>query len=386
MPEFSYDREPVYLADAEPHLPEPFRAAADLRARVVLHVLFADSLVLGDSQSLNNPYLRHLLTTDAIRPRDLAALLRDGYLRVARRSSVPSFLDIRNNHAERGVDHVPSPEYAEWLDEITNDHLVRYDGTEVTARFKSGLCTLLEREAEGCDGLQHAVLRQARDWVQAQDNLLYKGVRDWQNAYPDRSTAVLLALRIVEECTSSAYRSALPSALNAAVADRRSVLGVGLHDRTGIAELRLPATLLSVSALSEVPVEVIQETLLLQSRQTALRELARIRHERTSGSGLLEAVTDFTETFHELAVQHASPTAQAALRWHDAKLRMTLTMSDKDGGYGASFDVISPQDVLLPGFFELFSQSLPIATDEAARPKDDLDADAISRAITLTPV
>ena len=57
MLELSYDREPVYLADAEPHLPEPFRAAADLRARVILHVLFADALVLGDSQSLNNPFL-----------------------------------------------------------------------------------------------------------------------------------------------------------------------------------------------------------------------------------------------------------------------------------------------------------------------------------------
>jgi hypothetical protein len=47
IPDLSHDREPVYLADAEPHLPEPFRAAADLRARVVLHALFADSLILG---------------------------------------------------------------------------------------------------------------------------------------------------------------------------------------------------------------------------------------------------------------------------------------------------------------------------------------------------
>lgn len=386
MRELSYDREPVYLADAEPHLPEPFRAAADLRARVILHVLFADALVLGDSQSLNNPYLRQLLTTEAGQPRDLAALVKDGHLRVARRSNVPSFLTIRNDHAEREVDNVPSPEYAEWLDEITGDHLIRYDGAEVTARFKSGLCGLLEKRASRSDGLQRTVLRQAYDWVQEQDVLFYKGIRDWQDAYPDRTTAALLALRMIEESASEAYRSALPNTLSAAVADRRSVLRLGLQDRTGFDELRLPASLLSVSALSEVPIEVIQETLLLQSRRVALRELARIRHEGSAGSGLLGAVTDFAETFHELASRSATRTGRSAMQWHDAKLRVALTVSERDGAHGAAFEVISAEEASVPGFFELFSQSLPIATDGATQPKEDPAADAISRAIALAGV
>jgi histone H3/H4 len=383
MPELSHDRESVYLADAEPHLPEPFRAAADLRARVILHVLFADALVLGDSQSLNNPYLRQLLTTEAGRPHDLAALIKDGHLRIARRSNVPSFLTIRNDHAEREVDNVPSPGYAAWLDDITGDHLIRYDGAEVAARFKSGFCDLLETQASGTDGLQRAVLRQAHDWVQEQDHLLYKGIRDWKNAYPDRTTAALLALRKVEENASRAYREALPSTLNTAVADRRSMLRVGRQARAGLAELQLPAALLSVSALSEVPIEVIQETLLLPSRRVALRELARIRHEDSAGQGLQEAVTHFAETFHELALQSASPAARSAVEWHDAKLRVALTMSERDGGHGAAFEVISGEGAPVPGFFELFSQSLPIATDDVIQPKEDLGADAVSRAVAL---
>jgi hypothetical protein len=386
VPDLSHDREPVYLADAEPHLPEPFRAAADLRARVVLHALFADSLILGDSQTLNNPYLRQLLTTEAVQSRDLAALMEAGHLRLARRSSVPSFLAIRDDHAERGVDNVPSRAYAEWLDEITADHLVTYEIAEVTARFKSGLCARLEEKAAGSDQVQQAVLLQARDWVTEQDNLLYKGIRDWQDAYPDRRPAALLALRAVEESTSLAYRSALPITLNAAVADRRSVLGIGPHDSTGLAELQLPATLLSVSALSEVPIEVIQETLALQPRRLALQGLARLRHERGAEPALLDAVTDFAETFHELASRHASRTARSAVRWHDAKLRVTLSLSERDGGHGAAFEVSSPAGTPLPGFFELFSQSLPLATDDVVQPKADLDADAISRAIVLAQV
>lgn len=386
-PDLSHDREPVYLADAEPHLPEPFRASADLRARVVLHALFADSLILGDSQTLNNPYLRQLLTTEAVQSRDLAALMEAGHLRLARRSSVPSFLAIRDDHAERGVDNVPSRAYAEWLDEITADHLISYDIAEVTARFKSGLCARLKEKAARSDEVQQTVLLQARDWVMGQDILLYKGVRDWQDAYPDRRPAALLALRAVEESTSLAYRSALPITLNAAVADRRSVLGIGLHDdSTSLVELQLPAILLSVSALSEVPIEVIQETMALQPRRLALQELARLRHERRAGPGLLDAVADFAETFHEIASRHASRTARSAMRWHDAKLRVTLSLSERDGGQGAAFEVISPAGTPSPGFFELFSQPLPIATDDVDQPKADLDADAISRAIALAPV
>jgi hypothetical protein len=386
MLELSYDREPVYLADAEPHLPEPFRAAADLRARVILHVLFADALVLGDSQSLNNPFLRRLLTTETIQPHDLAALLQNGHLRIARRSSAPSFLAIRDDHAKREVDNVPSPEYAEWLDEVTSGHLIRYDGTAVATRFKTGLCRLLEQKASVSEGLQQIVLRQARDWVQEQKILFYKGVRDWRDAYPDRTTAALLALRIVEESASEAYRSALPSTLNAAVADRGSVLGLGLQDRTRVAELRLPATLLSVSALSEVPIEIVQETLLLQSRRVALRELARIRHEHNAGPDLLDAVTDFAEAFHQLASRSASLTARSAMHWHDAKLRVALTRSNRDGGQGAAFEVVSAQETAVPGFFELFSQSLAISTDTVPAPKEDPAADAISRAIVFAGV
>jgi hypothetical protein len=222
--------------------------------------------------------------------------------------------------------------------------------------------------------------------VQEQGYLFYKGIRDWKDAYPERTTAALLALRKVEESASRAYREALPSTLNAAVADRKSMLRLGPQARAGLAELRLPATLLSVSALSEVPIEVVQETLLLQSRQVALRELARIRHEDSAGQGLLEAVTDFAETFHELASRSASLAARSAVEWHDAKLRVALTMSERDGGHGAAFEVISAEEAPVPGFFELFSQSLPIATDDMAQPKEDIGADAISRAVALAGV
>ncbi len=47
--------ERVYLSDVEIHRQSPIASAADLRARVLFHVLLTDTLLVGDSQSLNTP-------------------------------------------------------------------------------------------------------------------------------------------------------------------------------------------------------------------------------------------------------------------------------------------------------------------------------------------
>src|SRR4051794_37213225 len=112
----------VYLADADPHSLAGPTAAGDLRARIAFHSFLADHLVVGDSQSLNSPLLRLLLVADDtaanMRACALAALLRSGFLRVARRDSVDSFRPIRDGHAARDVEHVPTVAYSEWLDGV----------------------------------------------------------------------------------------------------------------------------------------------------------------------------------------------------------------------------------------------------------------------------
>ena len=127
--------ERVYLSDVEPHAAAPIDRAADLRTRVLLHVLFADTLLIGDSQSLNNRYFRALVSrkeaevvenaaSGAVLP-DLAPLLLEGRIRVARRAGY-TLRRIRDEHETKNVDNVPSPDYADQLDAMTAAHAVPY--------------------------------------------------------------------------------------------------------------------------------------------------------------------------------------------------------------------------------------------------------------------
>ncbi|MFI0406133.1 hypothetical protein [Actinomadura sp. 3N508] len=377
---------PVYLADAEPHLPEPFRAAADLRARVVLHMLFGETLVLGDSQSLNNPYLRELFMVGPERPHDLAVLLQKGYLRLARRASAPSFRAVRDEQAVRGVENVPSPEYAEWLDEVTAGHLVVYDGAEVASRFRSGLRSQLAGAVTRATGRYREVLEDARVWVEGQEQLFYKAIRDWKDEYPDRSGDALTALGVLESCTSLAYRSALPAALGSAMADRSSVLRVSAQGRGSRGEVRLPPTILRAGALSRVHADVLVAALASPARGAALAAMARIRDGEHVGGELLDGLAEFVETFHRSALESfggADAKALNVLRWHEAQLRCRHIVGE-DGSEAAALDVVSAEGEPVPGFCELFSQASPIATDQPPVPRDDIE-DAMSRAIVRTP-
>ncbi|WP_095757826.1 hypothetical protein [Streptomyces xinghaiensis] len=62
--------EKVYLSDVEIHRQSPIASAEDLRARVLFHVLLSDTLLVGDSQSLNTPssVLWCRLTKPAVKP------------------------------------------------------------------------------------------------------------------------------------------------------------------------------------------------------------------------------------------------------------------------------------------------------------------------------
>src|SRR4051794_21388854 len=108
----------VYLADAEPHDPQAPRTGTELRARLMLHLIFAERLVIGDSQALNSKPLRELLRgasgSDAPGS-DILSLLSVGELVIARRSH-STLEELREEHAGRNVFNTPSREYAALLD------------------------------------------------------------------------------------------------------------------------------------------------------------------------------------------------------------------------------------------------------------------------------
>lgn len=184
--------ERIYLSDVEPHAAAPIDRASDLRSRVLLHVLFADTLLIGDSQGLNNRYFRALVDAEEARKvrwspgtaalSDFGALLEAGRLRVALRAG-GTLHRISDGHRAEGVENAPDVPYVERLTGVSSAHTVPYDGSAVAAAFKSGVLTRIEAAERDFAGSAREALEAARAWVSEQDPLLYKQLRDWLADY-----------------------------------------------------------------------------------------------------------------------------------------------------------------------------------------------------------
>ena len=116
-------REParaVYFAEGEHHDPGSPKGPEALRASLLLHLLFAPKVVIGDSQALNNPTFRALVSDpdgEPLESSDITGLLVEGDLVVARRAG-RSFEEVRADHVDRGVQDTPPASYARFLDSV----------------------------------------------------------------------------------------------------------------------------------------------------------------------------------------------------------------------------------------------------------------------------
>ncbi|MGW4031305.1 hypothetical protein ACWEFL_18660 [Streptomyces sp. NPDC004838] len=344
--------EKIYLSDVEIHRQSPIAKAEDLRARVLFHVLLSDILLIGDSQSLNTPLFRALVTPEeavgSVRS-DLGQLLENGRIRVARRDG-QTLREVRASQESRDVEHVPSIAYAEEMDRRTAGHAVAYDFGSVAAAFKSGVLSLVEAQAGRAEGETRRTLEAARDFMAGQEPLFYKGIRDWEDVYRaesgHRSAEVVLALGAVDLAAGEAYRQALPTVLGAGTAAPLSTEAqVGTPGRT-VAELTaLPAGMLDGFLLGRLPVEVFLEAAEQPSRKAVVEEFALLRRGQSPDTArLTEAMAEFSVWMQEAfdrAFRGTDERARAVLDGRRNLMRFGISEDALTGALGAGLDVPS---------------------------------------------
>jgi hypothetical protein len=379
----------AFLADANPHYVARPETVVDLRARILLHTLLCDYLVIGDSQSLNNPLLRSIVadeTDDRATPRDLARLFEAGRLRIARRNNRESLSAVRADHASRRVKDVPSDAYATLLDTLTARHLITYSGDDVTASFKSNVVELL---GEGIDGAERDfadTLSRAQDWAVHEEVLLYHEIRDWSKQQPTDSPGQRQALARLESIASVAYQTALPDALGLDIAAPRSVLGLAgdLASSGAVAEVIVPPVMLVPFVIGRLPVDVVLEALGHPSRSTMVVQLDLIRQDlEFDHDALFSALQDFSDSLTRSALtaleQAHDDAALRVLHAQELRTRFRIDAVSSDQHPRARLDVIDVRDGhRVDGTLKILTMPTPGFADRPEKPPTGAD-------ITLDP-
>jgi hypothetical protein len=119
-----------------------------LRSYLILQAMFFDRLMVGDSQLINNEYLRSLLwPSEAIANpglSDLALLLKHGVLVPAIRSSAGSLHAVWHDLAAR-LPEVPEEQYVHFLEEHLGQHgQVAYETDKVSTLFRDQVLATLD--------------------------------------------------------------------------------------------------------------------------------------------------------------------------------------------------------------------------------------------------
>ncbi|MEU0936900.1 MULTISPECIES: hypothetical protein [unclassified Embleya] len=375
MPDDSTLDDRIYLSDVDPHASSPVEKIDDLRARVVLHVLFADTLLIGDSQSLNNKYFRSLLSAeeaervrgerpfrdvaplaDPLPPAasaplsDLTPLLDRGHIRVARRLG-STLRELRDVLAAKGVENAAEPGYAAFLDDLTREHAVDYDGVMVSAAFKAGVLLRVEAGAEARTGDARAVLGDLRAWAQEQRPLDYKALRDRlatvRAGFPEASADVVSALTQVDKWAGESYRHALPEVLDAGLASPRDLPDLLPQSRSHrVLRLSgLPSAMLDETLLARLPVDVLLEALDQPARTALVGELGALRRGLAPDTALLgDAAGEFaawmSSAFTRLFA-HSDDLAGARLRAERREMELHLHEDRESARFGAELSVRS---------------------------------------------
>jgi len=353
------DRPPdkVFLSDANPHYVARAETVVDLRARILFHALLCDYLVIGDAQSLNNPLLRSVVAHEAggeASPTDLAALLAAGRIRIARRSTLGSLTALRDDHAGRNVEDVPSPAYAELLDTLTAGHVMTYSGDGVAASFKSNVVEMLADGASRRDGYGSdytGTLGLARAWAEREEVLLYHEIRVWKNRQPGATPGERQALRTLERISGVAYQKALPDALGLDVAAPRTLLADSRDaaSTSVIAEELLPPVLLVPFVVGRLPVDVVIRALEHPARASVVAQLDLLRQGVAfDPSALMAALQNFTDDLTHDAMEAlrgaGDEAALRALRTGEMRARIRLDTVADGTAPRARLDVIDVRD------------------------------------------
>lgn len=203
----------LFLTEVDIHHPRPLRGRT-LRAYIILHALFFDELITGDSQFNNNPYLRSLIggeeSTEHLSeqcPRDLSLLLKEGYLLPAIRKEYRSLNELRIEHMGRKVANVPSEQYITFVEECLNGQRRTYDGDIVSTIFRNRvLDAFSSQENIGRGKLSKQTAKSVYAYVASQEKLLYKSLRDWALQEIQNGNLTEKEYRRIDRIVAGCYR------------------------------------------------------------------------------------------------------------------------------------------------------------------------------------
>ncbi|MFD5097499.1 hypothetical protein [Streptomyces albidochromogenes] len=342
--------EKVYLSDVEIHRQSPLANAEDLRARVLFHAALSDTLLIGDSQALNTPLLRALVSSDeagghTVRS-DFAPLLSSGRIRVACRDG-QTLAAVREAQKTRQVEHAPGAAYADLMDGMTREHALTYRFDAVSAAFKAGVIRLLEERRGDAEGPTLMTFQAALEFARAQEPLYFKAIKDWEESFlaeASGNTEVVLAVAAVDRAAGESYRQALPHVLGAGTAAPRSVeLSTASATRTTLERTTLPACLLDSFLLGRLPVEVFLEAAEQPSRGVLVQQLGLLRRgSQPDLSLLMEAMTEFStwmQAAFERTFRATDERARAVLNGNRNLMRFGISQDSLTGALGAGLDV-----------------------------------------------
>ncbi len=203
----------LFLTEVDHHHPRQL-SKQELRAYILLHSLFFDKLLVGDSQFNNNQRMRSLiwgnepnLSHSENTFSDMSFFLQEGYLSPVIRKDYGTLQNLREEHERRGVEDVPSQEFVEFADEKIINQKEFYDIETVSRTFRVRVLKAFTSPINCGQGkLSKRKLHHVYDYVLSQEKLLYKSLRDWaqqeiRNGYfSDRD------YRLIDKIVSGAYR------------------------------------------------------------------------------------------------------------------------------------------------------------------------------------
>jgi hypothetical protein len=193
-----------------------------LRSYLILQAMFFDRLMVGDSQLINNEYLRSLLwPSEAIANpglSDLALLLKHGVLVPAIRSSAGSLHAVWHDLAAR-LPELPEEQYIHFLEEhLGQQGQVAYETDKVSTLFRDQVLATLD-PANDMFRVKDSVRRTVYDYVAEQDTLYYMRLRQWMDTQISTGRMTAYQRIQVDRAVAAAYRHNVPKSISGSLID-----------------------------------------------------------------------------------------------------------------------------------------------------------------------
>ena len=320
----------LYITEADPHansihLRRRPLAGGALRAYVMMHALFFDRLVVGDSQLINNRLLRSLIwqgegVLEDI-PQDLDFMLKQGYLVPAVRNNADNLTAVWRNLRERRVPEAPvDTRYVTLLEDSLSGQELRYNASEVASLFYRQALSTFDPARPG-RWLARSAKQSVHDYIIDQDILYWIGLREWLTGYVSKGNVTERQARAIDDAARTCYRHNLPISLHIAadipISDSRFWAPVDLRIGTSASpaaqgplasgqSFELPPFVLSRRFLASLPAQLLPAIKGERSHRSVVKRMAKF--EKTGRLDVDRMVDELEEYFRDIDLVLATET------------------------------------------------------------------------------